>query len=158
MGHSPGQAYVAHFTKGGLALFVVIYLILMSIGAGTAIPGGLFMPSIIVGAAWGGLWGSQLREWLPLWNVQPGLYGLMAATGVLGGVFRSSISLVVLVIEGTHGVEFMWGVILSVVIANWVAQHLHHDGVYESGACLCCCCLGCCGRLGVWGALLCVVG
>lgn len=48
MGHNPGEAYVVHFTQGSLALFVVIYLILMSVGAGVAIPGGLFMPSIMV--------------------------------------------------------------------------------------------------------------
>lgn len=41
-------------------------------------------------------------------------------------------SLVVLVVEGTRGIEFMSGIILSVVIANWVAHHIHHDGVYES--------------------------
>jgi len=48
MGHAPGEPYVVHFTQGSLALFVVIYLILMSVGAGVAIPGGLFMPSIMV--------------------------------------------------------------------------------------------------------------
>jgi chloride channel 7 len=48
MGHDPGEPYVTHFTQGSLALFVVIYLILMSVGAGVAIPGGLFMPSLIV--------------------------------------------------------------------------------------------------------------
>jgi hypothetical protein len=48
MGHNPGEAYVVHFTQGSLVLFVVIYLILMSVGAGVAIPGGLFMPSIMV--------------------------------------------------------------------------------------------------------------
>lgn len=37
-----------------------------------------------------------------------------------------------LVVEGTRGIEFMSGIILSVVIANWVAHHIHHDGVYES--------------------------
>jgi chloride channel 7 len=42
------------------------------------------------------------------------------------------VSLVVLVVEGTRGIEFMFGIILSVVIANWVAHHIHHDGVYES--------------------------
>jgi chloride channel 7 len=42
------------------------------------------------------------------------------------------VSLVVLVVEGTRGIEFMSGIILSVVIANWVAHHIHHDGVYES--------------------------
>lgn len=36
------------FWQGGLALFTTVYLILMSIGAGLAIPGGLFMPSIVV--------------------------------------------------------------------------------------------------------------
>lgn len=51
MGHDPGEPYVTHFTQGSLALFVVIYLILMSVGAGVAIPGGLFMPSLIVSAA-----------------------------------------------------------------------------------------------------------
>lgn len=48
MGHNPGEAYVVHFTQSSLALFVVIFLILMSVGAGVAIPGGLFMPSIMV--------------------------------------------------------------------------------------------------------------
>jgi chloride channel 7 len=51
---------------------------------------------------------------------------------VLGGVFRSMISLVVLVVEGSHGIELLFGIILAVVVANWVAQHIHHDGVYES--------------------------
>eukprot|EP00879_Flechtneria_rotunda_P004542 GHRR01004797.1.p1 GENE.GHRR01004797.1~~GHRR01004797.1.p1 ORF type:complete len:1031 (+),score=332.52 GHRR01004797.1:561-3653(+) len=132
MGHNPGQAYVPHFTQGSLVLFVVFYLIFMSVGAGVAIPGGLFMPSIMVGAAWGGLWGSTLRSWIPQWNIQPGVYGVMAASSVLAGVFRSNVSLVVLVMEGTRGIDFMWGIILSVVIANWVAHHIHHDGVYES--------------------------
>ncbi|KAF6253336.1 chloride channel [Scenedesmus sp. NREL 46B-D3] len=132
MGHNPGEAYVVHFTQGSLVLFVVVYLILMSVGAGVAIPGGLFMPSIMVGAAWGGLWGSALRDWLQHWNIQPGVYGVMAASSVLAGVFRSNVSLVVLVMEGTRGIEFMFGIILSVVVANWVAHHIHHDGVYES--------------------------
>lgn len=35
-------------------------------------------------------------------------------------------------VEGTRGIEFMSGIIISVVIANWVAHHIHHDGVYES--------------------------
>lgn len=91
------------------------------------------MPSIMVGAGWGALWGTLLRRALPpSWAVQPGLYALMAGAGVLGGVFRSTISLVALVLEGTRGVEFLGGVILSVVVANWVAHHVHADGVYES--------------------------
>ena len=41
---------------------------------------------------------------------------------------RSAISLVVLMVEGTRGVDYLFGVILAVVVANWVAHHIHHDG------------------------------
>lgn len=51
--------------------------------------------------------------------------------GILPAI-RSNVSLVVLVMEGTRGIDFMFGIILSVVVANWVAHHIHHDGVYES--------------------------
>lgn len=126
------EKYRPAFTVGGLALFTTSYLGLMSIGAGLAIPGGLFMPSILLGGSWGCFWGIVLRMWLPKWNVMPGLYAILAGTGVLAGVFRSAISLVVLVVEGTRGIDYLFGVILSVVMANFVAHHIHHDGVYES--------------------------
>jgi len=46
-------------------------------------------PQIVVGASWGSMWGILVQRWMPLhWNVQPGLYAMLAATGVLGGVFR----------------------------------------------------------------------
>ena len=85
-------------------------------------------PATQLGATWGSLWGLIVRGWLPGWNVQPGLYALLAATGVLGGVFRSAISLVVLMVEGTRGIDYLFGVILAVVVANWMAHHIHHDG------------------------------
>ena len=43
---------------------------------------------------------------------------------------RSAISLVVLMVEGTRGVDYLFGVILAVVVANWVAHHIHHDGTH----------------------------
>ena len=48
-----------------------------------------------VGASFGGMVGLNLLMWLPeSWNIQPGVYAVVAATAVLAGVFRSSISLV----------------------------------------------------------------
>ena len=54
-----------------------------------------------VGGSFGGTCGLLLMTWLPSWNIQPGLYAMCAATAMLGGVFRASISLVVLLVEGT---------------------------------------------------------
>ncbi len=124
--------FVPYFTVGSLALYTTCYVVLMSIGAGLAIPGGLFMPSIVVGGCSGGMWGYILKYLIPSLNIQPGIYGMLAATGVLGSVFRSAISLVVLMVEGTRAVDYLFGIILAVVVANYVAHFIHHDGVYES--------------------------
>lgn len=46
------ESFVPYFSIGSLALYTTCYVVLMSIGAGLAIPGGLFMPSIVVSGRW----------------------------------------------------------------------------------------------------------
>ena len=55
-----------------------------------------------VGGSFGGVCGLLLMSALPSWDIQPGVYAMCASAAVLGGVFRSSISLVVLLVEGTQ--------------------------------------------------------
>ena len=38
------------------------------------------------------------------WDIQPGIYAVVCATAMLGATFRSAISLVVIVVEGTRGI------------------------------------------------------
>jgi|AntAceMinimDraft_1070359.scaffolds.fasta_scaffold26884_2 chloride channel 7 len=93
--HSWGQPY--GFTPSGLAVCSGLYLVMMIFAFGTAVPGGIFMPSIFLGACGGGCLGLMFRLALPdAWDIQPGVYALIGATAMLGGVFRSSISLVVI--------------------------------------------------------------
>lgn len=55
-----------------------------------------------VGGSFGGTCGLLLMQLLPSWKIQPGVYAMCAAAATLGGVFRASISLVVLLVEGTQ--------------------------------------------------------
>ncbi len=41
-------------------------------------------------------------KWLPTWEIQPGIYAMCGAAAMLGGVFRASISLVVIFVEGSQ--------------------------------------------------------
>ena len=80
------------------------------------------MPSQ-VGSTAGALFGIVLQQLLPQpWGIYPGVYALVGATSVLGGVFRASISLVVIMVEGTRGIEFLFGVIVAIVVSNWVTE------------------------------------
>eukprot|EP00899_Mesostigma_viride_P022223 jgi/Mesvir1/3185/Mv16341-RA.2 len=121
-----------HFSVPSLGIFLSCYLVLMVLACGVAVPGGLFMPSIMIGTTCGSAMGILFASLLPSWHLQPGVFALVGATAMLGGVFRSSISLVVIMVEGTGGIDFLYAIILAIMVSNWVAAHVHHAGVYES--------------------------
>ena len=128
--HAWGEPY--GFTPAGLGACCGFYLVMMIAAYGTAVPGGIFMPSIFLGACGGGALGLCFRELLPeSWDIQPGLYALIGATAMLGGVFRSSISLVVIMVEGTGGITFVFCIIVAVVVSNAVSSWLQKHGVYH---------------------------
>lgn len=108
------------------------FFLLFILSYGVATPGGIFMPSMMVGASFGALMGTVFKNVFPSGNIQPGLHALVGATSMLGGLFRSSISLVVIVVEGTGGIDFLLPIILAIVVSNWVAHHIHQAGAYEA--------------------------
>ena len=129
--HEP-NTNVGFHRPASLAIFAAAYLVMMSLACGIAVPGGLFMPAIMLGAATGALSGLGLQAWLgDAWHIQPGTYALIGATATLGGVFRSSISLVVIVCEGTGAILYIFGIIVAVLVSNMVGSWVHHHGVYE---------------------------
>lgn len=79
------------------------------------LPAGLFMPNIFLGASLGALQGLGFKQ-LCLWmgmngqaaQINTGLYALVGATSMLAGVFRSAISLVVIMLEGTGKTQFSY--------------------------------------------------
>lgn len=78
-----------------------------------------------MGASFGGTFGVLLMEWLPGWNIQPGVYAMCASAAMLGGVFRASISLVVLLVEGTQ-VHFLTLHVCHSLACLLVAVRLPH--------------------------------
>lgn len=121
-----------YYSLASIAAMCAAYLPLFALSAALAIPGGLFMPSLLLGGVWGTLCGFALRAALPGWGIQPGLYTLCSATATLGGVFRTSISLAVLMVEATGSLRPMFGIIVAVVVSNLVAIVFGTQGVYES--------------------------
>ncbi|KAG7673304.1 hypothetical protein Ndes2437A_g01456 [Nannochloris sp. 'desiccata'] len=122
-----------YYSPLSLAALCVVYLGLMVLSSGLAVPGGLFMPSIIAGGSFGAVCGMVLTAVLPpSWDVQPGVYAMIGAVATMAAVFRSSISLVVIIVEGTRGVEFLPGILAATIISNFIAHWIHPEGIYES--------------------------
>jgi H+/Cl- antiporter ClcA len=102
---------------------------LLCLGSGA--PGGLFTPSLSIGALLGGVLGIP---WSYLWpGVPPGLFAVLGAGAVLAATTQGPISTVVLMMELTgHARSFIVPLLLVVAIATLVARTIEPRSVYEA--------------------------
>lgn len=113
-----------------LLVAALAFLPLMSLTFGSATPAGIFMPTILIGCSLGGIVGQLLQAKLGADKVTDGTFALMGAVAMLGGVMRSSISLCVIILEGTGQVQLLVPIIVTTVAARYVGNLLS-EGVVE---------------------------
>ena len=119
-----------YFTPWTLLFFAVVYFIASIFIYGLQIPSGLFVPSMIIGASLGRLVGELLSRAIAsipgttaedIAQVDPGMYALIGAAGILGGVTRMTISLTVILVEVTEDTNLL----LPIMSANKGLKHTH---------------------------------
>lgn len=103
--------------------------ILLCIRSGA--PGGLFTPSLTVGAMLGGVLG---HAWSWAWpGVPPGLFALLGAGAVLAATTQGPISTVVLIMELTgRDRSFILPLLVAVVTATLVARTIEPRSIYDA--------------------------
>lgn len=101
----------------------------MCLGSGA--PGGLFTPSLALGALLGGVLG---HVWSLLWpSAQPGMFAVIGAGAVLAATTQGPISAVVLIMELTgRDRSFIAPLLLAVVMATLVARTIEPRSIYDA--------------------------
>ncbi|KAJ7576923.1 Cl-channel protein [Mycena floridula] len=115
---------------------------------GMMIPAGIFLPTIAMGACLGravGLMTQELQRAYPkAWIflscppdpsvkcVSPGFYAVIGASGMLGGVTRMTISLVVILFELTGALSHVLPIMICVMTSKFVGDALGKDGIYSA--------------------------
>nr|CCA15877.1 Chloride Channel (ClC) Family putative [Albugo laibachii Nc14] len=127
--HAPPNA----FSVQNLILFWSLMLGLACITYGIKVPSGLFIPALLIGAAYGRLW-TRVINFYSHWGhakiVDPRAYGLVGSAAMLGGVTRMTISLTVIILECTGNVEYGLPLILTSFFARWVGNAFN-EGIYD---------------------------
>ena len=121
--------------KDATSIWILIYsflfqLVAIVFSAECALPAGLFLPTLTWGAMLGNIF-CKVGEILLKRNLSGGAYALVGATAALAGVFRGSISLVVIILEGTSQLNFLLPLLLCVFVANKFASFIA-PSFYES--------------------------
>ena len=109
----------------------IISFVLMTLTLGVNIPSGIFMPTFLIGTSMGGACGLIFQEWLGR-EISPSTFALLGAAALLAGIQRSTVSLCVILVEGTGQVKVLLPVIITVVVARWVGDLVSPHGLYEA--------------------------
>ncbi|EKX50663.1 hypothetical protein GUITHDRAFT_66769 [Guillardia theta CCMP2712] len=116
---------IASMLKAAAVTFV-----LMLVTFGAHIPTGIFMPCVFIGSCLGRVVGEYVKLYVDP-RVFAGIYALAGASAVLGGVQRGTISLVIIMIEGTGNVHSLLPVVVSTCVANLVGNFFGKEGLYD---------------------------
>jgi len=120
-----------NFDQRMLLFFAIVHYAQTVWTYGLGVPSGLFVPSLLGGAAFGRSLGQVLNSLDDANNfANPGVYALIGATAMLSGMARITISLAVILMETTGEAEWGLPIFLTVMAAKWTGD-LFNKGIYD---------------------------
>ena len=124
-------AFTNHVAPALLLMLLVLKPAATVLCMRTGAPGGLFTPSLTVGASLGAVLG---HAWSWLWpGVPPGLFAVLGAAAVLAATTQGPISTVILMMELTgRDRSFILPLLLVVATAALVARTIEPRSIYDA--------------------------
>ncbi|MFL5514665.1 MAG: chloride channel protein, partial [Gemmatimonadales bacterium] len=114
-----------------LALLALGSMVATSITLSSGGSGGVFTPSLYVGAATGGSFGVALAGLFPALHLRPEAYAIVGMGAVVAAATSAPITGILLVFEMTNDYEIVLPLMLTTVIANLVARRIEPDSLYS---------------------------
>ena len=131
-----GYKYVGDALNGRMALKLMVLLLVLklvatatSYGSGNA--GGIFGPSLFLGAMLGGAIGSGAQHLFPGYVAAPGAYALVGMGTAFAGIVRAPMTSVVMIFEITRDYAVIVPLMISNLVSYFVASRIQGEPIYE---------------------------
>ena len=122
--HSP-------WTWTALVLVLVFKLIATAATAGSGAVGGVFTPTLFVGAAVGSLFGQGMHELWPHATSEPYAYAMVGMGAFLAGATQAPLMAILMIFEMTLSYQVVLPLMLSCVVAYFIARAIGKTSMYE---------------------------
>jgi len=116
---------------GVMAALVVAKIIATSMTLGSGGSGGVFAPSLFIGAMLGGAFGTLVHGWWPDWTGHPGAYALVGMAALFAGTGRAPISAIIILFEMTLDYQIMLPLMFAVAVSTSLAGWLSRESIYS---------------------------
>ncbi len=122
---------MAHLSAGALLLLCLGQILGNSLTLNTGGSGGVFAPSLFVGATLGASYGVALKGLFPSMPLQPEAYALVGMGSVFAAATDAPLAAVLMVFEMTNDYAIVLPLMLAVVLSYNVAKRLEPDSLYS---------------------------
>jgi CIC family chloride channel protein len=109
-------------------VFVKILATSLTLGSGGS--GGIFAPSLFMGAMLGAFFGYFVNLYFPDITAGPGAYALVAMGGLVAGTTRAPVTAIIIVFELTNDYDIILPLMITVVISTILSSKLSRESIY----------------------------
>jgi CIC family chloride channel protein len=113
-----------------LLVLVVVKILAVSITIGSGGSGGIFAPSLFIGAMVGGAVGTVVHGLWPEVTATPGAYALVGMGAVVAAGTHAPITAIVIIFELTSDYKIILPLMISCILATLLATQLQRASIY----------------------------
>jgi CIC family chloride channel protein len=131
-----GYKHVGEVLNGRMAfrlmlLLLVLKLIAVATSYASGNAGGIFGPSLFLGAMLGGIVGTAAQHFLPGYVASPGAYALVGMGTAFAGIVRAPMTSVVMIFEITRDYAVIVPLMISNLISLFISSRFQKQPIYE---------------------------
>jgi CIC family chloride channel protein len=132
-----GYEFVGHVLSGNFVLKTVVLLVVLKLVAtagcyATGNAGGIFGPSLFLGAMLGAAFGGLLHQWIPLYTSTAGAYALVGAGVTFAGIIRTPLTSVFMIFELTRDYSIVVPLMIANLTSFYLSKRLQPKAIYEA--------------------------
>jgi chloride channel protein, CIC family len=109
-------------------IFLKVIATSFTLGSGGS--GGIFAPSLFMGAMLGCFFGYFVHTYFPSITASPGAYALVAMGGLVAGTTRAPITAIIIVFELTKDYEIILPLMITCIISAILSSKLSRESIY----------------------------
>jgi len=124
------QALIGKIALQSLVILLFLKIIATSLTLGSGGSGGIFAPSLFIGAMLGGALGTGVHLLFPSYIAPSGAYALVGMAAVFAGATRAPITAIIMLFEMTRDYMIILPLMVAVVISTVVSRSLNRETIY----------------------------
>jgi CIC family chloride channel protein len=127
-----GQALNGQLVLGTMAMLVALKLVATATCYASGNAGGIFGPSLFMGAMTGGAVGGVAHLVMPHFTGSAGAYALVGMGAAFAGIVRVPLTSVIMIFEVTRDYSIIVPLMISNLISYYISSRLQPEPIYEA--------------------------